>query len=88
MISLSSSFLVDSIVSRHEHVWLISVRFLSPKAATTAVARRHHDPPKHIPGPLGRETSGASVGSASKTSVVWDALWSLDVSYEGGRKGK
>jgi len=36
---------------------------------------------------LNREQSAASVGT-SKKSMIWDSLWSLDLSYEGRRQGR
>ncbi|KAL1874391.1 hypothetical protein VTK73DRAFT_364 [Phialemonium thermophilum] len=52
----------------------------------------HHQSERHQSGhrqeQLQRERSAASIESPSKKSVVWDSLWSLDVSYEGGRRTK
>ncbi|KAJ9157363.1 Autophagy-related protein 11 [Pleurostoma richardsiae] len=67
----------------------------SPEAAVNGQQRQGQQPPVQTPegrrlpkSQLQREVSAASVESPSKKSVVWDSLWSLDVSYEGGRKGK
>ena len=34
------------------------------------------------------EPAGSPSNNNNRRSVIWDSLWSLDLSYESGRKGK
>ncbi|KAI3397488.1 hypothetical protein diail_10700 [Diaporthe ilicicola] len=38
--------------------------------------------------PSGASESADSPSNKNRRSVIWDSLWSLDLSYESGRKGK
>lgn len=34
------------------------------------------------------QPAGSPPNNNNRRSVIWDSLWSLDLSYESGRKGK
>lgn len=38
--------------------------------------------------PSGAADPAGSPPNGKRRSVIWDSLWSLDLSYESGRKGK
>ncbi|KFY55917.1 hypothetical protein V497_06615 [Pseudogymnoascus sp. VKM F-4516 (FW-969)] len=59
---------------------------LHPSSATEITPRPNHPPQLQAAGSSGLEATTSAGTSPGKKSVIWDSLWSLDVSIDRGRK--